>query len=179
MMRPWDRETLRVGLKLAGDAQGWWLYRLEHAGQRGEVAVPSGPDERARETMTAAEFAALRRECGLSQQEAREFLDVSQKTASFWENKLGVPVENDGRARDLVALRAAMDRAVWTVVETAVAQRDRSGVVDIDLFAYRAADYPASTPAAEGLPHGAHWRLLSLTADALARDGFNVSILYA
>lgn len=177
MTRPWDREKLRLGLKLDTNRHGWWLFRLEHIGDRGEVPIDQDTEKMqpADYALTSAEFAALRRDCGLSQAEAREFLGTSQKTMSHWENRLGAPAQNYGRANDLAALRNGMANAVKATVNLA---REK-GTTDVDLFAYRAGDYSTSVPASEGLPHGAHWRLLTLTADALTAIGCNVTIRYA
>lgn len=184
--RPWHRDQTRLGLKISSDRNlgtgiGWWLYRLESVGQHGEVNVPGPRPSGVQLIYTAAEFAILRRECGLSQSEAIQYLGgPAQKTFSIWENKLGAPIGGgEKRAEGLAGLRAAMDQAVQTSVALAKHKRDEDGVIGIDLYAYRAGDYVTSKPALEGLPHGAHMRLLALTAAALTAEGFNVTIDYA
>lgn len=178
--RPWDDTGARqrLGLKVGGSPNraaglsiGWWLFKVASAKDRtGETPVPHSPIKG--RALSAAEFRTLRAECGLSQSEAQELYGVAQKTISHWENRRGATEEV---ALTLQALRSHIDDAV----EAAVAQACELGAKTVDLYAYRANEYQSSTPASEGLPHGAHWRLLSLTASALMDKGVEVNITYA
>lgn len=182
--RPWHGAETRLGVKIgltnfpgrgAETGIGWALLRLRPPILReGEIDVPA-PAVPELVELTGAEFRTLREDCGLSLAEAAAFHEVRERTVKKWERD--GPTE--GAAAELTVLRARIEAAAETALEaylTALSEGD--DVQGADLYRYEAWSYPDSRPAAEGLPHGAHNRLISRTADLLASEGIPVSIVY-
>lgn len=184
--RPWHGAEKRLGLKLFGrnvtDRQqpdagiGWMLLRLRPPVlEEGEVPVPP-PDLPEHVDLTGAEYRTLREDCGLSLAETAEFHDVRQGTVKKWEAD-GPP---GGAAAELAGLRAQIEAAANLAVRTYLdSLAERPEIDGVELYRYQAWAYPETRQADEGLPHGAHNRLISRTADLLATCYVPVRILYA
>lgn len=187
-LRPWSSTGVRLALKLGAAVGpkkewqnnmglGWVLTRLGLAPiKEGEAAVEAVARP-APAPLNAAEYRTLREDCGLSLREAAAWHNVAERTVSYWES--GGPKPEV--AQELLALRAQMQAAAVLAVEVAQQQISAHPEImgqPIELVRYTAADYPLTQPAKEGLPHGAHNRLLSLTADALAQAGIGAVIEY-
>lgn len=177
--RPWHGPELRLGIKMFQRhpemGLGWALLRMRpHMLDDGEAAVPQA-DIPTSMDLTGAEYRTLREDCGLSILEAAEFHDVREGTIKAWE-KASPP---SGAAGELLGLRARIEasaRKALDVYLAALAKRPEIG--GVDLYRYEGWSYPDSAPAAEGLPHGAHNRLVSKTADLLAANQVSVTIEY-
>ena len=184
--RPWQGAKTRLGLKLFGrnvtDRQqpdagiGWMLLRLRPPViEEGEAPVPT-PDLPEQVNLTGAEYRTLREDCGLSLAETAEFHDVRQGTVKRWETA-GPP---GGAAAELAGLRAQVEAAANVAVRTYLdALAERPEIDGVELYRYQAWAYPETRQFAEGLPHGAHNRLIARTADLLAACHVPVTILYA
>lgn len=180
-MRPWDKPGQRLSLKIFArnmvDAQqpdagiGWSLAEAKlNPTQTGEVPVP--PQIMGKIKMTPAEYKTAIESCGLSIQEAAAFHDVSRRKIDHWSQKGPVP---EGVAGEIASLRAQLSESA----RQAVALWKRKGCGPVDLYRYRVNEYPETQQAEEGLPHGAHNRLLALTKDALEEEGAAVKLRYA
>lgn len=186
-IRPWSRQGVRLGIKMhwqmtdngGKQAIGWVLMRMGpgvHA--QGETRVPQADLPRPR-ALTHAERRSLREDCGLSRREAAEWHGVTERTIGYWEDGTGAP--NEAADVDLMALRLRLDAAASQTVETAkavIAVHPEIAGQPVDLAKYKPQDYPRTEQAREGLPHGAHNRLVNLTAAALAREGIDTIIDY-
>lgn len=129
--------------------------------------------------MTPAEFRTLREACGLSQQDAATFHDVSLRTIAHWETgRNAIPV---GAAQELLDLNATIERGVQNVLTLAgeiAAQHGEPAI--IRLTRYRTADdYAGSRPDREGLAHPCHNAMLGRVLVALRRSGRAAEIVYA
>lgn len=184
-LRPWSSTGLRLGIKVGkhgppGETSlGWALLRL---GPRpvtsGETAVDDAVV--AVRPLGAAEYRTLREDCGLSVREAAEWHQINERTLGYWESP-DREGPRAGAAADLIYLRAQLARAADTalaLVKSQIAAHPDLSGQSVDLARYTAHDYPFTQPAAEGLPHGAHNRLLALTAEALAKADIDVEISY-
>ena len=129
--------------------------------------------------MTPADFRTRREACGLSIQDAAEFLDVSLRTISHWET--GRNAVAPGAAAELLELDSRIEGAVSNFLALAADLAAKHGKPDaIDLTRYRTAeDYAGSRAAADGLPHPCHNALLARVMVALQRAGYKVAISYA
>lgn len=184
--RPWQGAERRLGLKLFGrdltDRQqpdagiGWMLLRLRPPViEEGEVPVPA-PGLPEQVDLTGAEYRTLREDCGLSLAETAEFHDVRQGTVKRWETT-GPP---GGAAAEMAGLRAQIEAAANVAVRTYLdALAERPKIDGVEIYRYQSWAYPETRQFAEGLPHGAHNRLIARTADLLAACYVPVTILYA
>ncbi len=154
---------------------GWALLRLRPATlDQGQVVVQMSNDPDTAE-LTGAEYKTLREECGLSVSESANFHDVREGTVKKWE-KTAPP---RGAARELLTVRAQIDTAARTALEVYLNALAKNPTIEgVDLYRYEAWAYAESVPASEGLPHGAHNRIIAKTADLLADNGIPVKIEY-
>lgn len=183
--RPWQGAETRLGLKIfgrdiAGKQQpeagiGWALHRLRPSVlDQGEVAIQMS-NNLDTAGLTGAEYKTLREECGLSVSELAEFHDVREGTVKKWE-KTAPP---RGAAFELLTLRAQIDMAAAKALELYLKTLSKSPDIEgVDLYRYESWAYAESVPASEGLPHGAHNRIIAKTADLLADNGVSVKIEY-
>ena len=183
--RPWQGAETRLRLKIFGrdtsdkmqpDAgYGWALHRLRRPIlDEGEIAVPMSdlPDHI---ELTGAEYWTLREECGLSISEISEFHDVREDTIKKW-GKFAPP---GGAAAELIGLRMKIEVAARKALDVYMnALSQNPDIEGVDLYRFHTWAYPKSAPASEGLPHGAHNRLISKTADLLAANQVQVTIEY-
>jgi transcriptional regulator with XRE-family HTH domain len=126
--------------------------------------------------LTSAEYRTLREACGLSQQAAATFHNVSLRTINHWEEgRNNIP---DGAARELLGLNATIERGVENALTLVGELAGQHGEPDvIALTRYRtAADYANSRAASEGLPWPCHNALTARTMTALERIGARVTI---
>ncbi|MYG27714.1 MAG: hypothetical protein F4213_17115 [Boseongicola sp. SB0677_bin_26] len=184
--RPWQGAEKRLGLKLfgrggAGSQQpdagiGWMLLRLRPPViEEGEVPVPA-PDLPDHVDLSAAEYRTLREDCGLSLAETAVFHAVRQGTVKRWETA-GPP---GGAAAELAGLRAQIEVAANVAARNYLdALAERPDIDGVELYRYQTWSYPETRQGVEGLPHGAHNRLIARTADLLATCYVPVRILYA
>lgn len=183
--RPWQGAETRLGLKVFGRdtahrqqteaGLGWALLRMRPSTiDEGEIKVPpTGTPDRI--DLTGAEYRTLREDCGLSISEAAVFHDVRQRSIEKWEQT----APPGGAADEMVSLRSRIEAAAAAATEVYLdALSKRPEIEGVDIYRYEAWSYPESVPAEEGLPHGAHNRLISKTADLLAATGVSVKIEY-
>ncbi|MDO5621897.1 MAG: hypothetical protein Q4G24_10550 [Paracoccus sp. (in: a-proteobacteria)] len=160
-------------------AIGWVLMRMgPDAVAQGEARVPQADAPQPR-PLTHAERRSLREDCGLSRREAAEWHGVNERTVGYWEDGAGTP--NEAADMDMMMLRLQLDAAAGQVVKTAravIKAHPEIAGQPVELVRYKPHDYPRTQQAREGLPHGAHNRLTNLSAEALARDGIDSTIVY-
>lgn len=183
--RPWQGAETHLGLNIFGRdvggrqrpsaGVGWALLRLRPP-VINEGSVDILPTLAQIDLdLTGAEYRTLREDCGLSIAEAADFHGVREGAIKAWERK-GPP---SGAAGELATLRARIESAAAAALEQARRiVTERADMGGVDLYRYEAWAYPHSQPATEGLPHGAHNRLIARTADLLAVDGISVAIRY-
>lgn len=129
--------------------------------------------------LNGAEYKLLRLDCGLSQNEAATVHGVKLRTIKAWESENSMPGEE--ACTRLAALRASMDVAANKTLDIYREQTRAQGCEPelVDLYIYSGDNYPSSHAYAEGLPHGAHTRLVAITAELLAAYGITVTVRYA
>lgn len=183
--RPWQGAETRLGIRIFGRDTvgkqqpeagiGWALHRLRPSIlAQGEAAIPM-PNDPDTADLTGAEYKTLREECGLSVSEAADFHDVREGTVKKWEKTAPPP----GAAFELLSLRRQIDAAARKALEVYLnALSNNSEIEGVDLYRYEAWAYAESVPASEGLPHGAHNRIIAKTADLLADNGISLKIEY-
>lgn len=127
--------------------------------------------------LSAAEFKTLRQSLGLSLSEAADYLDIrSTRTITAWESgRVDLP---DGAAQELLSLQAHMkDGAAAAVMEW---RKHKDRCDSVELYRYRSQeDYVDSRSHAEGVPLGAHSKIIEWAAEALRTEGAEVFIMYA
>lgn len=124
--------------------------------------------------MTGAEYDTRRRALGLSVRDLAELHGCAERTIN--RRILGEqPVRPEDMA-DLEQLEDAMDRAVDQAVKLAKAE---AGRMPIALYRYRNAEHLATSPHAATLPAGSHAMMIAWAADALAAEGFDVTVEWA
>lgn len=183
--RPWQGAEMRLGLKIfgryiggrqqPGAGIGWALHRLRPSVlAQGEVTIEMSNEPDTAE-LTGAEYKTLREECGLSVSEAADFHDVRERNVEKWEKDAPPP----GAAFELLTLRAQIEMAAGKALELYLNAISKNPEIDgVDLYRYEAWAYAESAPASEGLPHGAHNRIIAKTADLLADNDISVKIEY-
>ena len=128
--------------------------------------------------MTSAEYRTLREACGLSQQDAAIFHDVSLRTIAHWETgRNNIPA---GAARELRALNDRIEQGV-TNIQTLIGELagQHGQPEQIALTRYRTlADYAGSRADREGLPWPCHNALIARAMLAIERTGRTVVISY-
>ena len=106
--------------------------------------------------MTPAGYRTLREACGLSQQDAAAFHDVSLRTIAHWETgRNSIPA---GAAQELMDLSAQIERGVGNVFTLVADLAQKHGdAAEITLYRYRTvADYSGSRADQDGLPWPCH-----------------------
>ena len=129
--------------------------------------------------MRSAKYRTLREACGLSQQDAAVFHNVSLRTIGHWEaGRNNVPA---GAAQELLGLNSTIEAGVTSVMTLFAELAGQHGQPDaITLTRYRsAADYTGSRPDREGLPHPCHNALIARTMLAMQRQDRPVVISWA
>lgn len=184
--RPWHRDSTLLGIKFGAKSSptssdsiiGWWLFKTRpniiDEGTRYLLAEAPNITHH----LSPAEYQTVREDCGLSRDEAAQFHEVEPKTIKQWERFKGrVP---DGAAAEISGLREKLERASEAATDTFHEQLENHSELDgVTIYKYQPESYLNSKPCAEGLPHGAHNRLLALTVEKLASDGVRVAIEYA
>ncbi|MEM6726855.1 MAG: hypothetical protein AAF618_00020 [Pseudomonadota bacterium] len=183
--RPWQGAETRLGVKMFGRGPkgshpneagiGFALTRLRPPIlAEGEETISASPELVSAE-LTAAEYKTVREDCGLSVAEAAVFHDVRERIIERWQDA-GPP---SGAARELLTLRAKIEEAARSALKLYdKALRENPTIDAVDLYRYREWSYEESVPASEGLPHGAHNRIIAKTASLLAEQGIPVRIEY-
>lgn len=129
--------------------------------------------------LTPAERKTLREDCGLSVADAADWLGVEKRTLEGWEAGKADP--KHGAYLDLATLRARLGVVAGEsllLAQAQIAAHPEISGQPVELIRYTVQDYPHTQPAREGLPHGAHNRLIAMTADALAGAGIKTVIEY-
>lgn len=129
--------------------------------------------------MTSAEYRTLREACGLSQQEAATFHDVSLRTIAHWETgRNNIPA---GAAQELLDLNAIIERGVQNVMTLVAELAVQHGAPDqVALVRYRSpGDYAGSRADLDGLPWTCHNAMIGRVMVRMTRERIPFVIAWA
>ena len=174
--RPWNKKIDRLGIKVCSEAIGWSLIKFaQDVDDQGDldiqpVSLPAGTQ------LSNAEYATLREDCGLSLSEIAEFHNTKERTIRYW-LKSGPP---EAAANEILQLRLQIQSSATKALKTYFDAVEEHGSEPecVDLYRYPKHMYKESQQFEEGLPHGAHNRLVSITADLFSEHGIPISIQY-
>ena len=129
--------------------------------------------------MTPAEYRTLREACGLSQQQAALFHNVSLRTIGHWEEgRNKIP---PGCEEELYGLDALIQRGVENILTLVAELAEQHGQPTVvALTRYRTAqDYLGSRADREGLPWPCHGAMIGRAMGALNRSGRRAEVTWA
>ena len=126
--------------------------------------------------MTKADFRAMREECGLTQQDVADALDVRALTVKRWERP-GFPEPPDDAWAYLHSMRDRMVEMAEFAADKAVELRDETGAGAIALTYFRDQRQYDASGRDEG-PVGFANAVARATASRLLGEGFDVEFAY-
>lgn len=182
--------TYRLGLFIGKEhpsrsfaAVGWAVLGLPDCkAEVGKIKLDKPPKNGLLEKKySPAEFTTLLEYCGLSQKELSDYSDVDLRSVQYWISDRTAPTGVIAELNDLrTQLEFAADQILQKVnmLLSDNPSLKKNTLEAIDLYRYKQSNYKNTQQFKEGLPHGAHNKLIELTAEILGNAGFEVSILY-
>lgn len=128
---------------------------------------------------TKAAFRAIREECGLTQQDLADVLDVRVMTVKRWENP-GSDVKEppDDAWEQLLTMRASMIDEAWSAADAVCERARAASKKEVVLFYYRTQEM-LDERSASGRRYGYVNAIARKTADLIQAEGFDVIYAYA